>query len=127
MRPDSDAIGVLDSPLLYWSEKLDCLVTIPVGFQSDGSSVPRIPFVYIRFGGRAPREGWLHDYLYRLDASPVVPRSVADSVFKEAMTARMKPVERRIEEADTLAERLVEQCNESRPHWRDCRRAADHH
>ena len=93
LQLDSDVIGVLDSPLRYWSAMLDCMVELPVGFESDGSSVPRIPFVYIRLGSRSPREGWLHDYLYRTDSVPVVSRPVADAVFKEAMTARGKPVD----------------------------------
>ena len=43
-------------------------VEMPVGFQHDGSSVPRLPAMFLFFGGKGLRSGALHDYCYRKDA-----------------------------------------------------------
>lgn len=68
--------------IVYESEALKTKVSIPQGFETDLASVPRLPFMYMLFGGRATAASIVHDYLYR---EGVLPRSVADSVFKEAM------------------------------------------
>ena len=86
-----DEIWVVTRPLIYNSELLGRQVTVQHGFETDLSSVPRIPFVFWFWGGRAHREGVLHDYLYRVDAYPKVSFSVANSVFLEAMKSRGKP------------------------------------
>lgn len=88
---DDDCVWVLDKPLGYYSSLLKCLVTVPTGFETDLASVPRLPFIFTLWGGRAHREGVLHDYLYRIDAKPETARGTADSVFKEAMSLRGKP------------------------------------
>lgn len=88
---DDDCVWVLDKPLGYYSSLLKCLVTVPTGFETDLASVPRLPFIYTLWGGKAHREGVLHDYLYRKDAVPGVPRRDADRVFLEAMELRGKP------------------------------------
>ena len=43
-------------------------VEMPFGFQHDGSSVPRLPIIFLAFGGKGTRAGALHDYCYRTDA-----------------------------------------------------------
>jgi len=86
-----DEIWVVTRPLIYNSELLGRQVTVQHGFETDLSSVPRIPFVFWFWGGRAHREGVLHDYLYRGDSYPEVSFSVANSVFLEAMKSRGKP------------------------------------
>ena len=83
-----DAIYILAAPLIYWSALLDCLITVPVGFQTDLASVPRLPVIYTLWGDRAHREAVLHDYLYRIDSRPVVSESQANGVFLEAMESR---------------------------------------
>jgi len=88
---NGDTVRVLEKPLGYYSSMLKLLVTVPTGFETDLASVPRLPFTYWLWGGRAHREGVLHDYLYRKDSVPVVKRSVADRVFLEAMKLRGKP------------------------------------
>lgn len=87
---DEDQIWIIKKPLIYQSEILNCVVEIPTGFQTDLASVPRVPIAYIAFGGRAHREGVLHDYLYRKDSAPVVTFMQANRVFLEAMKARGK-------------------------------------
>ena len=56
--------------------------TVPAGFLFDGASVPRIPFVYARYGNTAQEGALLHDYLYRTKKSS---RKTADRAFLEVM------------------------------------------
>ena len=85
-----DKIWILDYPLFYYSDILQEIVKIPKGFETDLASVPRVPFVYWFWGGKAHREAILHDYLYRLDSDPVVSFKDANKIFLEAMKARQK-------------------------------------
>jgi len=85
-----DRIWKLDSPLIYESDILG-LIEVPEGFETDLASVPRVPFVYMMWGGKAHREGVLHDYLFRIDSVPLASYSQANKVFFEAMTVRGKP------------------------------------
>ena len=57
-------------------------IVVPAGFVTDYSSVPRLPFMYWFFGGRAKRPAVIHDYLY---ATQHLPRQLADAIFYEAM------------------------------------------
>ena len=86
----NDKIWVLNNPLFYYSSILQKIICIPKGFETDLSSVPRVPFIFWFWGGRAHCEGVLHDHLYRKDSVPLVTRSVADRIFKEAMKSRRK-------------------------------------
>jgi hypothetical protein len=88
---DGDIIWKLDSSLQYYSEILEQVITVPVDFQTDFASVPRIPIIYGLWGDRAHREAVIHDYLYRINSNPVVSFSIANAVFFEAMKARGKP------------------------------------
>jgi hypothetical protein len=58
---------------------------IPIGFQTDYASVPRVPIAFWLWGDRAHRPAVLHDYLYRKDSRPVVTKRVADRTFREAI------------------------------------------
>jgi hypothetical protein len=69
---------------LVWENGL-IRVTIPVDFETDLASVPRVPIAYLLWGDRAHREAVLHDYLYRIDAVPLVEKEEADLYFREAM------------------------------------------
>jgi hypothetical protein len=93
LRPrllDDDTIWTLDTALVYESDLLKAVITVPMGFQTDFASVPRVPIVYGFFGDRAHRESVIHDYLYRIDSNPIVSRKQADDVFYEAMKLRGK-------------------------------------
>lgn len=92
LKAGSDNIYVLDESLMYHSSLLKRYIEVPVGFETDLASVPRVPFVYSFWGGKAHREGVLHDYLYRIDSFPVVSFSDANEVFFEAMKLRGKGV-----------------------------------
>jgi hypothetical protein len=105
LKDGSDGIWIVDSPLKYWSEFLNCLIVVPPWFETkepdpegepsffetDFASVPRVPFAYSLWGDRAHREAVLHDYLYRFDSVPVVTYSQANDVFLEAMKSTGKP------------------------------------
>jgi len=86
-----DKIWKLDLPLEYESDILG-LITVPEGFETDLASVPRVPIVYMFWGGKAHREGVLHDYLWRVDSIPSATYSQGNAVFFEAMKCRGKPV-----------------------------------
>ena len=90
LRPDCENIEILHEPLLFWSARLQEMITIPVGFQSDAASVPRVPIIYEAYGNRAHREGFLHDYLFRVDCCPNVSWMTANKIFLDAMRCRNK-------------------------------------
>lgn len=56
-------------------------IAVPAGFITDLASVPRLPGMYMLFGGRARRSAILHDYLYETQAG----KDFADEVFYAAM------------------------------------------
>jgi Protein of unknown function (DUF1353) len=68
-------------PLAYQSDLAGRIFTVPVGFRTDLASVPRLPLAYLLAGGRASEAAVVHDFLYR---SHLVPRRLADGVFREA-------------------------------------------
>ena len=87
----NDRVWKLTSPLIYDSDLIGRVV-VPAGFETDLASVPRFPIVYMFWGGKAHREGVLHDYLWRVDSIPSVSYSQGNAVFFEAMECRGKPV-----------------------------------
>lgn len=80
---------MLTEDLVYKSEILDTMLTVPKGFKTDFASVPRLPLIYSTFGDRAHHESVIHDYLYRT-LPHVCDRRMADCVFLEAMECRGK-------------------------------------
>ena len=87
VKEGSDKVYILHDSLIYWSETIG-LVELPVGFETDFSSVPRLPIIFSLWGDRNHREGALHDYLDRKDAKPELPCMVVNGVFLEAMKSR---------------------------------------
>lgn len=57
-------------------------LTVPKGFVTDLASVPRLPGMYLLFGGKARKPAVLHDWLYTLHDGE---REIADAVFFRAM------------------------------------------
>jgi hypothetical protein len=57
---------IIDEPLIWFHE--DKRIEHPVGFESDGASVPRIPFIYDIWGDKIHREAFPHDFGYRKDS-----------------------------------------------------------
>ena len=53
-------------------------IIIPYGFETDLDSIPRIPFIYSMFKGRAIKSAILHDWLVRRG---IMNRKRADEIF----------------------------------------------
>lgn len=58
------------------------VLTVPAGFITDLASVPRLPGMFLLFGGKGRNAAVLHDYLYNERSSS---REYADAVFFKAM------------------------------------------
>jgi hypothetical protein len=71
----------VDAPLIYHSA-IAGRVEVPAGFETDFSSVPRLPLAYLLAGDTAHEAAVIHDYLY---VSKQVEKKTADAVFLEAM------------------------------------------
>jgi hypothetical protein len=85
-----DKFWQICQPLVYYSFILGRYVEVPVGFQTDFASVPRVPILYYFWGNRCHREAVIHDYLFRKDVYPKVSFDQANRVFLEAMEVRDK-------------------------------------
>lgn len=66
----------------YYSALLARVVEVPLGFRTDGASVPTLPLIYARYGNRYTPAAVLHDFLCR---QGYVARETCDRVFLEAM------------------------------------------
>jgi hypothetical protein len=86
----TDKILIVLAPLGYQSERVG-YVEVPCGFITDLASVPKIPFIYEAFGGKANAPAVIHDYLLCVDSVPKVTSSDANLVFLEAMEASGVP------------------------------------
>jgi hypothetical protein len=75
---------ILCAPLVFSSDVLGRIVTVPEGFRTNFASVPRLPLAYLLFGGVADEAAVVHDFLYSAECSPRVPREQADDVLAEA-------------------------------------------
>jgi hypothetical protein len=53
------------------------VITVPVGFETDLASVPRLPLVYIALAGKGPKSAVVHDYAYHEQMG----KGFADDVF----------------------------------------------
>jgi len=89
LKDVSDDVWELHEPLIYESDIVG-RVEVPVCFQTDLASVPKVPFIYEAWGNRSHYEAVIHDYLYRIDSVPVVSFAIANEVFYEAMNVRGK-------------------------------------
>lgn len=72
---------MLVSPLLYESDAAGTIIKVPVAFETDFASVPRVPLIFDMMGDTAHSAAVLHDYLY---TTGEVSRATADAVLKEA-------------------------------------------
>lgn len=60
-------------------------IVVPMGFETDFASVPRLPLAYLTCGDVAHEAATVHDYLYCKDAVPNVTRKEADDTFLAIM------------------------------------------
>ena len=82
-RQLDDTYFMLLDNLVYHSIKYGVKISCPVGFISDGPSVPRVPLLYLLFGHRGKRAGVVHDWLYR---NTLFVRSICDDIYREALS-----------------------------------------
>jgi hypothetical protein len=64
------------------------IITVPVGFLTDGASIPRIFWSIIGPHGNYYRAAVIHDFLYNPSSKrhySAVTRAMADSIFLQAM------------------------------------------
>lgn len=81
-RQIDDTYFMLLDNLVFHSIKYKVKITCPVGFISDGPSVPRVPLLYFLFGHRGKRGAVVHDWLYR---NKMFPRDVCDDIYRESL------------------------------------------
>lgn len=63
-------------------------IVVPVGFVTDGASVPRILWnLYPPFDGDYDAAAVLHDYAYQHSVALALTRSQADSLLRDGMVA----------------------------------------
>ena len=80
----------LTAPLEYESD-IAGLIVVPRGFETDFASVPRLPIAFLLAGDTSHHAAVVHDWLYRMGATPAVSRKKADDVFAEAAAVRREP------------------------------------
>lgn len=73
--------NMLMNPFTYYSEYLDRLITIPIGFICDFESVPLIK-------ATSKHSGVIHDYFCREDSIPRVTKQQAAILYLEAQAFR---------------------------------------
>ena len=81
---DGRVVIRLTKPLIY-IDKTGRRHEVPVGFECDMSSVPRLPVIFFLWGDKAHREGVLHDYHYRKNSVFNLSRQESDGLFAEAI------------------------------------------
>lgn len=78
----------VNEEIVYESSVANMTITIPKGFPTDLTTVPKIPFIYEEFANEAIKASVIHDFLY---TSKIVDRKMADDIFKEASLASNVP------------------------------------
>lgn len=87
-----DGLWLVEQPLSYASVAVPGLYTVPVGFETDLASVPRLPFLFELCGMTSNEAAVLHDWLY---ATQPVTRVQADCLLREASKVTGVPCWRR--------------------------------
>lgn len=72
----------LTQRLMYYSEIAGEVIVVPVGFQTDFASVPRVPIIWWLYGGIMQRPAVVHDWIYH---TARYPRRKGDSIFRESI------------------------------------------
>lgn len=75
---------ILTQPLYYYDPETGLEIIVPIGFYSDGASIPRLLWTLVGhpFNRHVREAAVLHDYLYY---SGKVSRADADRIFRQAM------------------------------------------
>ena len=94
-RPQLEWIGgrdpwMLVTPMIMYSDVIGDELIVPAGFSCDLASVPRVPFVYARYGNTAVLPAIVHDYMYSCMKDKYTRRQ-ADLLFYELMSLLNDP------------------------------------
>ena len=87
VEKESERCWKLLEPLIYQSETIGQIV-VDAGFVTNFASVPRLPFMYMLFGGVGDEAATLHDWLYRKEHTQStgherkIDRKIADKVLR---------------------------------------------
>lgn len=73
---------ILVRPLIYYSDILQRVITVPVDFSTDLASIPMGLWNILPRSGRYDRAAVIHDFLYQFNGCT---RAEADAVLDEAM------------------------------------------
>lgn len=101
----------LTSHLIFRSDTHG-LVVVPVGFETNLASVPRLPMIHLLAAGRANMPAVLHDFLYGCCKTNLT-RKEADKIFLEAMRDIAEPASALTQFAMYIGVRIG-----GRRHWR---------
>ncbi len=85
---DKRGTWTLLAPLVYVSDVLGRMVTVPSGFVTDFASVPRLPVAYLLAGDSGHEAAVLHDWAY---TSHFCTKAEADAMFREALLCGGEP------------------------------------
>lgn len=83
-----DSTWMIVTPLIYSSDILDDVITVPADFETDFASVPRLPLAFLLTGDSAHAAAVVHDWLYEKQQ---YTRAICDLVFEEACVAAGEP------------------------------------
>lgn len=65
----------------YQSSMLGVSIVVPKGYETDLTTVPRLPWMFLLLGNIGSQASALHDYLY---TSKMYSRSLSDKILREA-------------------------------------------
>lgn len=74
---------IITAPFRYISTK--GIITVPIGFLTDGASIPRVFWSILAPYGEYFAAAIIHDFLYSLDDNTQFTRKEADLILKEGM------------------------------------------
>lgn len=91
----SERCWKLTDPFIYRSNNIG-LIVVDAGFETNFASVPRLPLMYLAFGGVGDEAATLHDWLYRKEhtaytgSDKKIDRATADKVLRGVIVECLK-------------------------------------
>lgn len=83
LKPDGKTFRLIESFSYYRTDDHKDTITVPIDFETDFASVPRIFTPLIEKIGRHSKAAVIHDYLYSITS--LRTRKECDDIFLEAM------------------------------------------
>ena len=81
--------------LVYYSEILGRDIVVPVGFDTDFASIPKLLRWLIDVNGKHRKAAVVHDFLCVYGKSLDIPQRTTDAIFNEAMgVVEVRPTQR---------------------------------